>query len=270
MVTGAGRGLGQAIAQRLSKDGYRLVLSDIEGEPVRQTAAALGSGHIAMTVDVSRPDGPETLAAVAQDQFGRLDVWINNAGIIPCGQLDTHDAPVLSYTWAVNLGGVVHGSRAAVGLMRRQRHGHLVNIASVLAVRPLAGFAVYSATKAGVLAFSDSMRRELRRDGIKVTTILPYMATTPMAAGIQPRILPATTPQRVADAVAQALRRPRPHVYVPRICRLLPWGNMLPPWARDLTDNLLGLDHIGLDVDIAARAPYDAMLRKRSAAHQSR
>ncbi|MFI7405265.1 SDR family NAD(P)-dependent oxidoreductase [Streptomyces sp. NPDC049541] len=141
--------------------------------------------------------------------------------------------------------------------------GHIVNIASVLAVKPLPGFAAYSATKAGVLALSRSLHRELRVDGIHVTAILPYMVQTAAAAGIRPRVLPALRPEQVADAVAGALRRPRPQVFVPSAARLLSLTALLPRWADDMIDALLGTDAIARDADAAVRGPYENELRDR-------
>lgn len=117
-------------------------------------------------------------------------MWVNNAALVPVGRLDEQDADLLARTCHVNLAGVVHGCQAAARSMCSHRRGHIVNIASVLAVKPLPGVAVYSATKAGVVALGESLRRELRGHGIHITTVLPYMVNTPAAAGIRPRVLP--------------------------------------------------------------------------------
>ncbi|OLZ71690.1 hypothetical protein AV521_11595 [Streptomyces sp. IMTB 2501] len=271
VVTGAGRGLGRAIADRLAQGGYRLVLGDIDGSAVRETAAALAPHHLAphhlaLEADVTRPDSADALATAAVSRFGRLDVWVNNAGVVPLGPFGELTDDELAYACGVNLTGVMHGCRAALARMRPRHRGHIVNIASLVAVKPLAGLAAYSATKAGVLALSDGLRRELRGRDIHITTVLPYMADTPAAAGLRPRLLPALRPEHVADAVAQVIRHPRPRVFVPRAGRLLSWMTLAPQWAQDLADRLLKVDEIALRADSTARSRYDAELHRRAGA----
>lgn len=263
VVTGAARGVGCAIAGRLARDGYRLVLGDVDGHRLHRAAAELGGEPALVEVDIARAEAAEQLAGAAEAHFGRLDVWVNNAGVVPLGRLDTQEAGLLGYACQVNLTGTVHGCRAAALRMRPQGGGHIVNIASVLAVKPLPGFAAYSATKAGVLALSRSLHRELRVDGIHVTAILPYMVHTAAAAGVRPRVLPALRPEQVADAVAGVLRRPRPQVFVPSAARLLSLTALLPQWADDMIDALLGTDAVARDADAAVRGPYETELRDR-------
>ncbi|MGW2565033.1 SDR family NAD(P)-dependent oxidoreductase [Streptomyces sp. NPDC001537] len=263
VVTGAARGVGYAIAGRLARDGYRLVLGDVDGERLHRAAAEIGGEPALVEADIARAEAAEQLAGAAEAHFGRLDVWVNNAGVVPLGRLDAQEAGLLAHACQVNLTGTVHGCRAAALRMRPQGGGHIVNIASVLAVKPLPGFAAYSATKAGVLALSRSLHRELRVDGIHVTAVLPYMVHTAAAAGIRPRVLPALRPEQVADAVAGVLRRPRPQVFVPSAARLLSLTALLPRWADDMIDALLGTDAIARDADAAVRGPYETELRDR-------
>ncbi|WP_369390024.1 SDR family NAD(P)-dependent oxidoreductase [Streptomyces sp. CG1] len=266
VVTGAGRGLGRAIAHRLAQGGHHLVLGDVDGPAVREAAAALAPHHLALEADVTRPDSMDALAEAAVSRFGRLDVWVNNAGVVPLGPFDELTDDELAYACTVNLTGVAHGCRAALARMRPRHHGHIVNIASLVAVKPLPGLAAYSATKAGVLALSEGLRRELRGRDIHVTTVLPYMVNTPAAAGLRPRLLPALRPEQVADAVSRVIRHPRPRVFVPRAGRLLSWMALAPQWAQDLADRLLKVDDIALRADTAARRPYDAELHHRAGA----
>ncbi|GAA2470357.1 SDR family NAD(P)-dependent oxidoreductase [Streptomyces longisporus] len=261
VVTGAARGVGRAVAGRLAGDGYRLVLGDVDGHGLHRAAAELGGEPVLVEGDIARAEAAEQLAGAAEAHFGRLDVWVNNAGIVPLGRLDDQEAGLLAYACQVNLTGTVQGCRAAALRMHPQGGGHIVNIASVLAVKPLPGFAAYSATKAGVLALSRSLHRELRVDGIHVTAVLPYMVHTAAAAGIRPRVLPALRPQQVADAVAGVLQRPRPQVFVPRAARLLSLTALLPQWADGMIDALLGTDAIARDADAALRGPYETELR---------
>ncbi|MCX4695618.1 SDR family oxidoreductase [Streptomyces sp. NBC_01408] len=264
VITGAGRGLGQAIARRLHRDGYQLVLGDVDGPRVRAAAAELGHQHTAVEADVTDLGASDDMATAAMERHGRLDVWVNNAGVMPLGRLHSQAPDVLAYTCEVNLGGVVRGSLAALEHMRPQGSGHIVNIASITAVKPLAGFAVYGATKAAVVSFSQSLRRELRHDSIHVTAVLPYMITTAMTPGIEPRLLCPLEPAHVAEAVARAITKPRACIYVPRTSRFLSWAAGLPQRVQDITDNALRMDDVASGAGTRARTDYDAELSART------
>lgn len=265
MITGAGRGLGQAIARRLHRDGYQLVLGDIDGRRARATATELGARHTALEADITHGSAADELAAAAMERHGRLDVWVNNAGVMPLGRLHDQAPDVLTYACEVNLGGVVRGSLAATEHMRSQGRGHIVNIASITAVKPLAGFAVYGATKAAVVSFSQSLRRELRHDSIHVTAVLPYMITTPMTPGIEPRLLRPLGTSHVSDAVARAISKRRATIYVPRTARFLTWTALLPQRIQDVTDDLLRMDGVASAAGTPARAHYDDELNAHAA-----
>jgi NADP-dependent 3-hydroxy acid dehydrogenase YdfG len=266
VVTGAGRGLGEAVARRLHRSGHHLVLGDADGARVRALAAELGPSHHALEADVTRAGATDELAAAAAERHGRLDVWVNNAGVMPLGPLHGQSPDVLTYTCDVNLGGVVRGCLSAVRHMRPRGSGTIVNIASLTAVKPLAGLAVYGATKAAVVALSQSLRREIRGDGIHVVAVLPYMITTAMAPGIEPRLLRARSPEDVAEAVARALSRPRAQVFVPRTSRFLAWTAVLPQRVQDIADSALRLDDVASAAGDSARGPYDAELAARATA----
>ncbi|MFD0385882.1 SDR family oxidoreductase [Streptomyces stramineus] len=185
VVTGAGRGIGRAIAQELASAGHHLVLCDKDGAPLIEVADTLGPGHRYVTADVTDPETSQRLAADALRHYGRLDVWINNAGILPTGPLRQHPRHLVDHTIAVNLTAVCDGSQAALSIMLEQGSGHLINIASASALKPVAGMATYSATKAGVLALSEALRREARPYGVHVSTVLPCLIATRLASGLQ-------------------------------------------------------------------------------------
>lgn len=262
VVTGAARGIGQATARKLAAAGHRLVLCDIDDTALGHMTDTLGPGHRYVTADVTDAQTPKHLVTEAMHHYGRLDVWVNNAGILPTGKLTDQPRSQFDHTIAVNLTALCHGSQAALTTMYEQGSGHLINIASASAVKPMAGMAVYSATKAGVLALSEALRREARPHGIHVSTVLPALIDTRLAHGIRlPCRLTPQPPTAVADAVLELLKHPTSRRYVPRwLGWLLPWTGLLPTRLLDLADDLLRTDAIGCAPLPGQRSAYEAVL----------
>ncbi|MFE6338943.1 SDR family NAD(P)-dependent oxidoreductase [Streptomyces sp. NPDC057798] len=257
VVTGAGRGIGCAVAAELDTRGYRLVLGDIDGDAAQHTASSL-SDAVGVSADMCDPVAVAGLSRTALDRFGRIDVWVNNAGLVPDGLLQLQSIQLLHRLVQVNLEGVLYGCREALLVMAEQGSGHVVNVASMCASKPLAGLAAYSATKAAVVALSEALRRETRQMGaVEVSAVLPYLVDTQAGRGLRPVLVRPRTSQEVARAVAGVLRRPRAHVYVPGHLR---WGlsclALLPQPLRDIVDDTLDTDRIAMAVNHAARASY--------------
>jgi NAD(P)-dependent dehydrogenase (short-subunit alcohol dehydrogenase family) len=170
VVTGAGRGFGREIARRLAGRGYRVLVSDIDGEAAEETAAQIGAGAWAKTADVRDPEAHRALAAEAAER-GRLDVWVNNAGAMRTVKSWEHPDDEVRLMVDVNFYGVIWGSRAAVDAMRAAPGGdkHLINIGSLSSLAPVPGLAVYGATKHGVLGFTESLQGDLMLAGIPIT-----------------------------------------------------------------------------------------------------
>ena len=211
VVTGAGRGLGAAIVERLRAAGYDVVATDVVG----------GDEHL----DVRDADACRALAQAVQP-----DVWINNAGILGAGDAATQSDDLLDSVVAVNLLGVMHGTRAAVEVMRGRDggrgRGHVINVGSLASWVPVPGECVYAATKAGVLSFTLGLEGELRAQGvtgIRFTVLCPDGMLTPMITEVidDPAVamtftgLRPVTAEEVAEAAVRALRRPRRVVSVP-------------------------------------------------------
>lgn len=179
-ITGAGSGLGQALAERYARAGWRVAVTDIVAERAETVAAALradGSEAFAQTLDIRRAADFTALTTRLETEWGGVDCFINNAGVAAAGTLV--DTPPDDWDWLVdiNLGGVVRGSRAALPLLRAS-HGHLVNIASFAAVANAPGMAAYNVAKAGVLSLSESIRGEERPRGVSVTVACPAFFAT--------------------------------------------------------------------------------------------
>ncbi len=195
VVTGGGGGFGRLIAEMAAARGARVVVGDVDGAAAEATATALQeAGHEAegMAVDVRDLAQVEALAARAVERFGALDVMVNNAGTMPLAFLADHAQAQEAWDRCidVNFKGVLHGICAVHDQMAAQGRGHVVNIASIYANAGTAGSGVYSATKAAVVALSDSLRVE-SQGTIKVTVVRPTgVLGTGLAAGV---VNPAAT-----------------------------------------------------------------------------
>jgi len=180
VVTGAARGIGLAIAARLADRGHRVLLTDIDGDAAARAATEVGRGAWSAAQDVRDPAGHRDIAARACAE-GRLAVWVNNAGILIAGDCWTHTDEEVISVLDVNVRGVVAGSRAAVGAMSATGGG-ILNIASISALAPVPGLALYAATKAAVLSFTTSLQGDLDHAGlpIRARALCPDVVATEM------------------------------------------------------------------------------------------
>lgn len=176
VVTGAARGFGREIATRLVGRGHAVLVTDLDADTVAIAAAAIGA--TGMAADARVADDHRRVAAAAAE-LGRVTVWVNNAGVLRAGKAWEHPDADVDLMIAANLSGVVHGSRAAIGVLR-EHGGHLLNVASMSAHGPVPGLAVYAATKAAVLNFSTSLQGDvdLERLPIRVHALCPDAADT--------------------------------------------------------------------------------------------
>lgn len=185
MVTGAGQGIGKAIAQELARDGAAAVIVDINKTTALQTAAELcQSGAIARgyCADVSRKDDVESVLELATKDFGYVDILVNNAGISRVGDF-THEVP--DDVWEASLGvmqsGVFYCSRAvARRLIATNRPGSIIHISSIRGFSPNPGRVAYCATKAAAIMMAKVMAAEWGPHGIRVNAIAPGVQRTPM------------------------------------------------------------------------------------------
>jgi NAD(P)-dependent dehydrogenase (short-subunit alcohol dehydrogenase family) len=182
IVTGAGSGIGRAIAHGLAQEGASLVVADVAGERAQQVASELeaaGAQAIAVQTDVSRTADADAMVQAAVDRFGRIDILVNNAGRAARGFVGQTSDEDWDTVIAVNLRGTFICSRAAVRHMIPQRSGRIVNTASGLGLRGSPGGAVYGASKAAIINFTKSLALEVARYGISVNAIAPGVTDTP-------------------------------------------------------------------------------------------
>lgn len=185
LVTGAARGIGEAIARRLASAGARVAVSDIDLEGARLVAASInvqaGPQAFAVYLDVTHYGSVTAAVAEVLDRTGRLDVLVNNAGI--AGRA----APLWEQTdedWhrvlAINMTGVFYCCRAVIPHMRERRYGRIVNIASIAGKEGNPNMTAYSASKAGVIGFTKALAKEVALDGICVNAVTPAVVRTPI------------------------------------------------------------------------------------------
>lgn len=189
VVTGAAGGFGALVCDKAAGLGARVVASDVNEAALQETTKAIsdkGGSIIAVAADVTDRHAMQDLAAAAVDQFGAIDVMLNNAGIMPLAFYADHKAA--SDAWEkcidINFKGVLNGITAVHDQMIRQGRGHVINISSIYGNYPTAGGGVYGATKAAVIFLSESLRME-SQGKIKVTTIRPTgVPATGLSSGV--------------------------------------------------------------------------------------
>lgn len=180
-ITGAGSGLGRAIALRYATDGWRVAVTDRDSESAKAVAAEVveaGGQALAMTVDVTSEADFEALASKLSSEWQGVDVFVNNAGVASGGSLLDADMAQWRTQIDINLFGVLKGCRAAVPLMQTGGGGHIVNIASFAGLACPPGMVSYNTAKAAVIALSESLRGEVYDHGIGVTVACPAFFPT--------------------------------------------------------------------------------------------
>jgi NAD(P)-dependent dehydrogenase (short-subunit alcohol dehydrogenase family) len=175
-VTGAASGLGRAFALELARHGWRLGLADLNVERLGRVGAEVAAAGGRVTTypgDVAAPEFVESSLGGYAREAGGLDLLINNAGVAVAGLVETTSAEDWRWAIEINLLGVVHGCRVAVPLMRRQRSGAILNIASSAGFASAPQMGAYNASKAGVIALTETLAAELDGTGVQVSVAMP-------------------------------------------------------------------------------------------------
>lgn len=177
LVTGAGRGIGRAIAKKLAELDAKVIL--VDRDDPGETAALIGPTATSLQADVSRDEEWARIAALADTTFGRCDIVVNNAGIYPTARIEDLTVEVWRQTLAVNLDAHFFSARHLVPLMRRNGWGRFVNISSSSIGTPLPGNSHYMASKMGVIGFVRGLANDVAEFGITVNAVLPTIVQTP-------------------------------------------------------------------------------------------
>ncbi|HSQ81278.1 MAG TPA: glucose 1-dehydrogenase [Casimicrobiaceae bacterium] len=182
LVTGGGGGIGAAVAAAFVAEGCSVHLGDVNADAASRVAASLGGSARPLAMDVGDPGSVQRAVAGIVDAHGRIDILVNNAGIMKSGAVADASFDDWDEVCRVNLSGVFYCSKAVLAPMCARRSGRIVNIASVSAARGggAIGNVLYGATKAGVVALTKGLARELAPFGINVNAIAPSVADTGM------------------------------------------------------------------------------------------
>jgi NADP-dependent 3-hydroxy acid dehydrogenase YdfG len=252
-VTGGARGIGRATAAEFAARGATVCVGDLD-----HALAGQVPGAHAFPLDVTVRASFDAFTAAVTERFGRIDVLVNNAGVMPLGGFLEEPDAVGRTTLEVNVQGLVHGLRSVLPGMIARGRGHVVNVASMAGKIPLPGMAVYNASKFAAVGLTAAVRREYAATGVSVSAVLPGAVRTELASGVRlGGALPTVDPEDVARAIAGTLRTRRAETAVPRW--LAGWdllAAVTPEPVLTFARRLLGDDRALRELDPEARAAY--------------
>lgn len=217
VVTGAGSGIGEAIATLLHEEGAKVVLAGRNKDKLQNVANQLAQDSVKVVpTDVTKKEEVDELIKIAQQTFGGLDIVINSAGQMLSSKITDYQVDEWDSMIDVNIKGTLYTAQAALPTMLEQSSGHLINIASISGFEVTKSSTIYSATKAAVHTITQGLEKKLAKTGVKVTSISPGMVDTAITAAYNPTDRKKLEPQDIAEAVLYALTQPS-HVNVNEI-----------------------------------------------------
>jgi short-subunit dehydrogenase len=248
VITGASSGAGKSAALEFARHGTNLVLASRNGEALEDTAAecrGLGAQVKVVPTDVTDAKAMISLANAANDWQGRLDVWINNAGVLAAGAFDVMPMEVHAQVIQTNLLGYMNGAHAVLPIFKAQGYGTIINNISIGGFLPVPYGCGYSASKFGLRGFSQALKAELKPwPNIHICDLYPAFLDTPgisHAGNYTGKVLkpapPVYDPQRVAQAMVQVARSPRSNRYVGSVSWVFKLGHAIAP---ELMTNVTG------------------------------
>lgn len=235
VITGASSGIGRATALKFAEKGYDLAIAARRLEELQEVARECemyGASVLPVLTEASEDESIHDLAHDTIDTYGRIDVWINNAGVYMVGKFEDLPLKDIHRLMEVNFFGYVHGSHAALTQFRKQGYGTLINVSSVNAAAPQPYVSIYSASKAAVRAMDESLRMELKLEGladtIQVCTVFPASIDTNLFqnaanySGKEVRAVePVYDPEYVAGRMYQLTEKPKREKYIGPIGTLM-------------------------------------------------
>ncbi|WP_020666741.1 SDR family oxidoreductase [Amycolatopsis nigrescens] len=265
VVTGGGRGIGRATAEAFAARGATVCLGDLDRAAAEEAAKAIGPATRPYTVDVSARASFEAFSSAVLAEFGRIDVLVNNAGVMPLGDFLTEADALSRTTMDVNVWGPIHGMRLVLPAMIARGRGHVVNIASMAGKIPLPGMAVYNASKFAAVGLTAAVRREYAGTGVSVSAVLPSAVRTGLASGVPlGGGLPTVDPEDIAAAVLRSCRTRRAEIPVPGYVGA--WdllAALTPEPLMNLGRRLIGDNRALTSIDPAGRADYTQRVAKQ-------
>ena len=253
VITGASSGVGRAAALQMAKAGASLVLAARREEALREVAdecKELGGDALVIPTDVTDAGKMNTLAAMAQHWGGKIDVWINNAGLLAAGAFDETPVSIHQKVIETNLIGYINGAYAALPHFKAQGFGLLLNNISIGGYYPVPYATAYSASKFGLRGFGEALQGELHHyPGIHVCNLYPAFLDTPgiqHAANFTGKVLkpapPVYDPQRIAKAMTKLIQSPKASASITSLSTLLRLAHAVSPsLSRRITANVIEL-----------------------------
>ena len=260
VITGAGSGIGRLMALRIVEEGGRVAIWDINGEAARTTAdmanAQVGADPsdpkaIAFTVDVTDNAAVQQAAADTIDALGRVNVLINNAGVVSGAPFEDLTEAQIRRTFAVNVLSLFWTTKAFMPALKKQQRAAIVTVASAAGIVAVARQTDYAASKFAAVGFTNSLRSELKKAGshIRTLTVCPYYIDTGMFEGVTtkfPLLLPILKEQTVADRIVEAVAEGRERLIMPPFAAVAGFVAALPPKIADPIYGIFGLNE-GMD-----------------------
>ena len=223
VVTGASSGFGKGVVQKLAAEGANVVLAARRTQLIEELAAELGANALAVTTDVSKQEEMARLMAAAESRFGKVDVWINNAGLGIMGSFTDVPLNDMLRLVDINLKGMIYGSHCALRHFKENESGTLINMSSFISSVPLPFGAVYCATKYGIAGLTAGLHLEMKMEGrknIHVCMVHPWVTDTPWPehsgnySGHELTLGPADAPETVIAAIIGLIDRPQESVEI--------------------------------------------------------
>lgn len=238
LITGASSGLGEATALACAAAGHRVALAARREDRLADLAARIARPDDVLIVptDIRDPAAIQEMVRSTEERFGGIDALMANAGVGHAEKLPDVTEEHLLEQMEVNVLGVIRSARAVLPGMLARRSGHILTVASVAGEAPIGGMSVYSATKGAVASFSESLRREVAAQGVRVTAIFPGFIQSEMTASNQFPMPPASV---VGELVVKLLRSPRRRAVIPRWYGFGIWGNRVFPGIADAAIGLI-------------------------------
>lgn len=248
VVTGAGSGIGRALAQQLAAAGSALAIADIDEKGLTETAASLTNKQAAVSthvLDVSNEEGVRSFAGDVVARHGRVTLLINNAGVALIGTFEEISLDDLRWLMGINFWGVVYGVKYFLPDLKQQPRAHIVNLSSVFGIIAPVGQSAYSASKFAVRGFTESIRHELEGTSVSVSCVHPGGIHTPIAkrarlganapknkqeeAAARFERLTPTTPEAAAARILRGVERREPRILIGRDARQIDIVQRLRP-----------------------------------------
>lgn len=270
LITGGGRGIGRATGAAFVERGATVCLADLDLPEAQRAAEEIGA-H-ALGLDVTSRESFEQCVADVVDRFGKLDVLVNNAGVMPLGGFLDEADTLSATTLDVNVWGLIHGMRVVLPAMIERGSGHVVNVASLAGKMGVPGMAVYNASKFGALGLSLAVRAEFAGTGVSVSAVLPAAVRTGLSSGVNVgHLLPTVDPEDVANAIVASVRNRRAEIPVPGYLAVLDLViAVTPQWIMRLARRAIDDARALTAVDHDARGDYEQRVADQAAIRASR